>query len=82
MQRIVSILEEIEFHSAQGTVLVTHNNLMALLLKHFDNAVGFAEWRNLTNPDVYRVHLTQPPVIKRVEPTTDLTKKARDSAVA
>jgi 2,3-bisphosphoglycerate-dependent phosphoglycerate mutase len=66
MQRIVSVVEEIRCHSTQVTVLVTHGNLMALLLKYFDDAVGFNEWRSLTNPDVYRIKLTRPPQIQRL----------------
>ena len=66
MQRIVSVVDEIQKHSAETTLLATHGNLMALLLKYFDNAVGFTEWQKLTNPDVYRVNLTQPPRIQRL----------------
>jgi 2,3-bisphosphoglycerate-dependent phosphoglycerate mutase len=44
--------------TAQGTrtiVVVTHGNLLAWLLKHYDPRVGFAEWARLTNPDVFRL---------------------------
>ena len=34
-------------------ILVTHGNLMSLMLKHFDDSVGFQEWKSLSNPDVY-----------------------------
>lgn len=37
------------------TVVVTHGNLLALILRHFDNTVGFAEWQGLSNPDVFAV---------------------------
>jgi 2,3-bisphosphoglycerate-dependent phosphoglycerate mutase len=57
MQRAVAVVREIELHPADTIVLVTHGNLMALLLKHFDRRIGFAEWRGLSNPDVYRVVL-------------------------
>jgi 2,3-bisphosphoglycerate-dependent phosphoglycerate mutase len=66
MQRAVAVVTDIQRHSAQRTLLVTHGNLMALLLKHFDNSIGFAEWCALSNPDVYRVVLTQPFSIQRV----------------
>ena len=39
---------------------------MALLLKHFDDSIGFAEWRALSNPDIYRVVLAQPVSIQRL----------------
>ena len=57
MQRAATVLRESELHSAVVTLLVTHGNLMTLLLKHFDQRIGFAEWQRLTNPDVYRVVL-------------------------
>lgn len=66
MQRVVSVVQEIERHSAQITLLATHGNLLALLLKHFDDSVGFSEWQNLNNPDVFRVSLTQCPQIQRL----------------
>ena len=66
MRRIVSVVDEIRQHPAETTLLATHGNLMALLLKYFDDAVGFAEWQKLTNPDVYLVTLTQPPRMQRL----------------
>lgn len=35
------------------SILVTHGNLMSLMLKHFDDSFGFHEWKSLSNPDVY-----------------------------
>jgi len=70
MRRIVSVVDEIQHYPAQITLLATHGNLMTLLLKSFDNTVGFAEWQNLTNPDVYCVNLTQPPQCADCKPIT------------
>ncbi len=36
MQRAAAVVRDVELHSAEVTLLVTHGNLMALLLKHFD----------------------------------------------
>lgn len=36
-----------------NAVLVTHGNMMGLLLKKFEEAYGFEEWKALSNPDVY-----------------------------
>lgn len=44
---------------AHTTVLVTHGNLMALLLHHFDSRHGYDTWVALANPDVYRVVVEQ-----------------------
>jgi 2,3-bisphosphoglycerate-dependent phosphoglycerate mutase len=57
MQRAAALVSEILIDTAQVTLLVTHGNLMSLLLKFFDRRIGFAEWQRLTNPDVYRVVL-------------------------
>jgi 2,3-bisphosphoglycerate-dependent phosphoglycerate mutase len=72
MQRAVAVVTDIQRHAAQRTLLVTHGNLMVLLLKHFDDSIGFAEWCALSNPDVYRVVLTHPFSIQRLVPTSSL----------
>lgn len=66
MQRAVAVVTDIQRHASQNTLLVTHGNLMTLLLKHFDDSIGFAQWHALSNPDVYRVVLTQPFSIQRL----------------
>ena len=38
-----------------ASVVVTHGNLLALLLRELDGREGFAAWAAMTNPDVYRV---------------------------
>ncbi len=43
---------------ATTPLLVSHGNLIALLLQHFAPQLGFDTWRALTNPDVYLVTLT------------------------
>jgi 2,3-bisphosphoglycerate-dependent phosphoglycerate mutase len=35
--------------------VVTHGRLLTLILKRFDSRYGFAEWQNLTTPDVFRI---------------------------
>lgn len=39
--------------SGQRCVLVTHGNLLALLLQSLDPTFGFERWANLSNPDVF-----------------------------
>ncbi|MCT4777171.1 MULTISPECIES: histidine phosphatase family protein [Exiguobacterium] len=52
--RILSVIESLD--DVNGTtVLVTHGNLLALLLQHVDNRFDFDTWRTLSNPDVYRL---------------------------
>jgi 2,3-bisphosphoglycerate-dependent phosphoglycerate mutase len=59
--RAVAIMAEARQHPAPATVIVTHGNLLALLLRHCNSRVGFAAWDALTNPDVYRVTFGVPP---------------------
>ena len=55
MERARSAIADILQQRASATVVVTHGNLMTLLLKYFDHRFGFVEWHALTNPDVYEV---------------------------
>jgi 2,3-bisphosphoglycerate-dependent phosphoglycerate mutase len=43
--------------SGERCVLVTHGNLLALILKSIDATVGFDFWSKLTNPDAFVVHI-------------------------
>ncbi|TXC93450.1 histidine phosphatase family protein [Metabacillus litoralis] len=53
MNRIVEVIEEAFRRTNKTTVIVTHGNLMSLLLRYFNKDFGFEEWRRLTNPDVF-----------------------------
>jgi 2,3-bisphosphoglycerate-dependent phosphoglycerate mutase len=57
--RGVAALTDILAHPAQHTAVVTHGNLLALLLQHFDSAYGFDAWQRLTNPDVFVVDVQE-----------------------
>ena len=66
MQRGVAVIDGIS--GASRPMLVTHGNLMAMLLRWFDPTVGFAHWARLTNPDVYRVTFgINGPAVRRIE---------------
>lgn len=53
MTRVYKVVKELK--SDSSTVIVTHGNLMTLLLRCFDKRFGFEEWKELTNPDVFRI---------------------------
>jgi 2,3-bisphosphoglycerate-dependent phosphoglycerate mutase len=59
MARGVEAIREIIDFPVDTTVVVSHGNLIALMLKHFDDRTGFAEWQALTNPDVYLVTMAE-----------------------
>ncbi|ATP40930.1 histidine phosphatase family protein [Solibacillus sp. R5-41] len=52
-KRILELVEQIQDEEFNHIILVTHGNLMSLLLNHFNNDFGFNEWKNLSNPDIY-----------------------------
>jgi len=63
MQRALAVIEEVAAGGSGNTVLATHGNLLSLLLKHYDETTGYAEWERLTNPDVYLLSLSEESVI-------------------
>ena len=53
MARVVSVVEEILSGVDENTIIVTHGNLMSLLLKNYQSDFGFVQWQKLSNPDVF-----------------------------
>lgn len=53
MMRGVAVVDQVMHQNTSSIVIVTHGNLMTLMLKHFNEQVGYAEWASLRNPDVY-----------------------------
>jgi 2,3-bisphosphoglycerate-dependent phosphoglycerate mutase len=55
MMRGVEVIHQVMEQTTQPVVIVTHGNLMTLILKYFDEQIGYDEWESLQNPDVYCV---------------------------
>ncbi len=67
MQRAIAAVQDILQHNSQTTAIVSHGNLSTLLLRHFDDRIGFATWEAMTTPDVFRVVTTEGgAMVKRV----------------
>lgn len=64
--RAISLIQDVLKLNHTTTLLVTHGNLLTLILKHFDRTIGFSEWRTLTNPDVYEITIDEQSFIKRL----------------
>ncbi|MGG5739652.1 MULTISPECIES: histidine phosphatase family protein [Bacillus cereus group] len=64
--RAISLIQEVLKLEHDTTLLVTHGNLLTLILKHFDHTIGFDEWKTLTNPDIYEIKLDEQSIIKRL----------------
>jgi 2,3-bisphosphoglycerate-dependent phosphoglycerate mutase len=58
-ERAVSIVEEVIRNDDRQIVLVTHGNLMTLILRYFNEKVGINELFALTNPDVYEITIDE-----------------------
>ncbi|WP_191555967.1 histidine phosphatase family protein [Metabacillus idriensis] len=59
MERVHSLLAEITASKENHTVLVSHGNLITLLLRSFDDTYGYDHLMIMTNPDVYKITLKQ-----------------------
>ncbi|KAA0549510.1 histidine phosphatase family protein [Bacillus sp. BGMRC 2118] len=59
MNRVKSLLLELENTPEEHIALVSHGNLTTLLLKLVDEVYGFDEWKAMSNPDVYMIQLKQ-----------------------
>jgi len=59
MQRGVSVIQEQLNSSYQSIVVVTHGNLLSLIIKHYDKQFGFEEWKRLSNPDIYTMTILE-----------------------
>ncbi len=55
--RILEVLNSI--NEEEITVLVSHGNLTALLLNHFDSKFGFEQWKQMSNPDVFLLNIEE-----------------------
>jgi len=57
IQRINDSLENIfENDEVSDVALVTHGNLLTLLLSQYDPRFNFEKWKRLQNPDIYLLH--------------------------
>ncbi|MBE7122321.1 histidine phosphatase family protein [Bacillus cereus] len=64
--RAISLIQDVLELEHTTTLLVTHGNLLTLILKHFDHTIGFNEWKCLTNPDIYEITIDEQCIIKRL----------------
>ncbi|WP_058307638.1 histidine phosphatase family protein [Gracilibacillus massiliensis] len=54
--RSEALLKEcMEDEENENIIIVTHGNLLALMLQKFNVDFGFHEWKTLTNPDVFLI---------------------------
>ncbi|MCZ0701914.1 2,3-bisphosphoglycerate-dependent phosphoglycerate mutase [Natronobacillus azotifigens] len=55
-KRGLQVIDEVlKDPSCQKIALITHGNLLTLILAHFSEGFGFSQWRMLKNPDVFLI---------------------------
>jgi 2,3-bisphosphoglycerate-dependent phosphoglycerate mutase len=55
-QRGMQVVQE-AVESGKRCALITHGNLLSLMLKSVDEGIGFEAWSRLTNPDAFALQL-------------------------
>ncbi|ANF96659.1 histidine phosphatase family protein [Paenibacillus bovis] len=66
-ERAIRVINELQEQGYHRPAIVSHGNLISLLLGSWDRQFGFTEWEAMTNPDLYHVTLDHPvPVIRRL----------------
>ena len=55
MDRGISVIHALFEREENNMVAVTHGNLFSLILKYYDDSIGFEDWRALANPDVFEL---------------------------
>lgn len=55
MKRGIAVVHEALNSHAKHIVVVSHGNLISLLLKYYDEQIQFEHWQALSNPDVYEL---------------------------
>ncbi|QAY66982.1 histidine phosphatase family protein [Paenibacillus protaetiae] len=67
MERAACVVAEALNSEKQHIVVVSHGNLIALLLKHFDSRIGFETWEAMSNPDVFHLSFREnKPSVQRI----------------
>lgn len=54
-KRIFNVIEEAKESDVENTIIVSHGNIITLLLKKLDKEVSFEDWKKVANPDVFLI---------------------------
>ncbi|GLB58102.1 histidine phosphatase family protein [Cytobacillus sp. NCCP-133] len=58
IERAASLLKELISSNEDHIVLVSHGNLSTLLLRYFDERVGYGHLMEMSNPDVFEIQVS------------------------
>ena len=59
MDRGIEVIHELIKSNKENIAVVTHGAILTLILKYFDNKIGFNEWKDLLNPDIFLVEFEE-----------------------
>lgn len=59
VHRANQVIKDVFNTEESHVMLVTHGNLLALILKQYDEKFGFDQWKELRNPDIYTITCEQ-----------------------
>ncbi|NOU90604.1 hypothetical protein GC102_33475 [Paenibacillus sp. LMG 31460] len=63
----MAVVKELLNSRFENIIIASHGNLISLLLKYFDDRIGYEEWGNLSNPDVFHLSfMKDTPNIERI----------------
>ncbi|MCC2250875.1 histidine phosphatase family protein [Virgibacillus sp. AGTR] len=57
IERAHEVIDQMKSTTFHNIVIVSHGNLLSLLLHRYDQAFGFDTWKAMQNPDVYTLQL-------------------------
>ncbi|RPJ96607.1 histidine phosphatase family protein [Rummeliibacillus sp. TYF005] len=58
-ERIFNVINEVKDSDTENTIIVSHGNIITLLLKKLNQEVSFEDWKKVTNPDVFLLEYSE-----------------------
>ncbi|MGO4541662.1 histidine phosphatase family protein [Paenibacillus sp. 2TAB19] len=59
MRRGLAVINELIELPATNLVVVTHGALLSLIIRHYVKNFGFNEWKQMKNPDIYCLEVSE-----------------------
>lgn len=54
LKRIRKVIDEVsENNQIRHVAIVSHGNILSLLINHYDRTFGFEQWQQMKNPDIF-----------------------------
>lgn len=56
-ERGLAVITDCMSRKANNVAIVTHGNLLSLIIRNFNKDFGFQDWKALSNPDVFELNI-------------------------